>query len=51
VEGAGINPAAVRPEAIQAMQELGIDISAHRSKSLDEVQQDFDYVITVCDNK
>jgi arsenate reductase len=33
------------------MREVGIDISGHRSKSLDEfVGQDFDYVITVCDN-
>jgi len=33
------------------MRELGIDISQHRSKSIDEfVGQPFDYVITVCDN-
>lgn len=33
------------------MRELGIDISQHRSKSVDEfANQDFDYVITVCDN-
>ena len=33
------------------MQELGIDISGHRSKHVDEFQgQHFDYVITVCDN-
>jgi arsenate reductase len=41
----------VRPEAITVMQELGIDISGHRSKSVDEfASQDFDYVVTVCDN-
>jgi arsenate reductase (thioredoxin) len=33
------------------LRELGIDISGHRSKSLDECAgQDFDYVLTVCDN-
>ena len=33
------------------MREVGIDISGHRSKSADEfVGQDFDYIITVCDN-
>jgi arsenate reductase len=48
---AGIKPSQVRPEAIAVMRELGIDISGHRSKSVDEFAgQDFDYVITVCDN-
>jgi arsenate reductase len=33
------------------MREIGVDISGHRSKSADEfVGQDFDYIITVCDN-
>jgi arsenate reductase len=33
------------------MREIGIDISGHRSKSVDEFAgQPFDYVITVCDN-
>ena len=51
VESAGIEPSLVRTEAIEAMRELGIDISDHRSKSLDEfTAQPFDYVITVCDN-
>ncbi|HEY6230255.1 MAG TPA: arsenate reductase ArsC [Pyrinomonadaceae bacterium] len=51
VESAGIEPSFVRPEAIEAMRELGIDISAQRSKSIDEFSgQSFDYVITVCDN-
>jgi arsenate reductase (thioredoxin) len=50
VYSAGTRPAAVRPEAIAAMQEIGIDISGHRSKSVDEFAgRDFDYVITVCD--
>lgn len=51
VSSAGTKPTQVRPEAIVVMRELGIDISGHRSKSVDEfVGQDFDYVITVCDN-
>ena len=51
VASAGVSPTRVRPEAITAMGEVGIDISAHRSKSVDEFAgQEFDYVITVCDN-
>ena len=51
VESAGVEPSKIRTEAIEVMAELGIDISAHRSKSVDEFAgQLFDYVITVCDN-
>jgi arsenate reductase len=51
VESAGTKPGSVRPEAIAAMSELGIDISGQRSKNVDEFAgQQFDYVITVCDN-
>lgn len=51
VESAGVEPSFVRSQAIKAMKEIGIDISQHRSKSLDEFDgQAFDYVITVCDN-
>jgi arsenate reductase len=51
VESAGTKASSVRPEAIAAMRELGIDISAKRSKNVDEFEgQRFDYVITVCDN-
>ena len=51
VESAGVNPSRVRPEAVEAMREVGIDISGHRSKSADEFTgQGFDYIITVCDN-
>ncbi len=51
VESAGTKPSSVRPEAIQAMREIGIDISAHRSKSVDQFAgQEFEFVITVCDN-
>jgi len=51
VHSAGTKPGTVRPEAIAAMAELGIDISSHRSKHVDEFAgQRFDTVITVCDN-
>jgi arsenate reductase (thioredoxin) len=51
VESTGTKPSFVRPEAIAAMDELGIDISGHRSKSVKEFDgQKFDYVITVCDS-
>ena len=48
---AGVRPSRVHPRAIQVMAELGIDISHHRSKSVDELAgKQFDLVITVCDN-
>jgi len=51
VFSAGTKPSIVRPEAILVMGEIGIDISAHRSKSVDEFNAaQLDYVITVCDN-
>jgi len=51
VFSAGTKPSRVRPEAIEAMREIGIDISGHRSKSVEEFAgQQFDYVLTVCDN-
>lgn len=51
VHSAGTHPSRVNPLAIEAMNEIGIDISSHRSKSVDEfAQQQFDIVITVCDN-
>jgi arsenate reductase len=51
VFSAGTKPGFVRPEAIAVMKEIGIDISNHRSKSVDEFSgQAFDYVVTVCDD-
>lgn len=48
---AGTRPAGLNPKAVQAMAEVGIDISGQRSKSVEEFQgQPFDYVLTVCDN-
>ena len=51
VFSAGTKPAGVNALAIEAMRELGIDISAHRSKPVAEFSaQTFAMVITVCDN-
>ncbi len=51
VASAGVAPSHVRDEAIEAMREINIDISSHRSKSVDEfAREQFDYIITVCDN-
>lgn len=52
VRSAGSKPAGyVHPLAIQVMAEIGIDLSGHRSKHLDEfLQQDVETVITVCGN-
>jgi arsenate reductase len=50
VHSAGTEAAHVRPLAIAAMSELGIDIAAQESKTLDRyLDQPFDAVITVCD--
>ena len=47
---AGTQPTQVNPRAIKAMNELGIDISNHKSQSVENfLDQEFDYVITVCD--
>lgn len=47
---AGVIPSQVNPYALKVMEQLGADMSSHRSKSLDEVKDiDFDYVVTVCD--
>ena len=48
---AGTEPSTVSPYADRVMREIGIDISDHRSKSVDEfLDQDLDYVVTVCDH-
>ena len=52
VESAGSQPFKVNPLAIQAMNEISVDISSHRSKSIDDLSPRFivqlDYVITLC---
>jgi arsenate reductase len=52
VFSAGVDPAAqVRPEAVAVMRELGIDLSQHRPKHVDEFAgKTFDYALTVCDH-
>lgn len=46
---AGTEASFVNPRAIAVLKEIGIDISQHRSKNLDEfAEQDFAYVITLC---
>ena len=52
VHSAGSHPHGyVSPLAIEVMREIGIDISAHRSKSVSEFTgQHFDTLITVCDS-
>jgi arsenate reductase len=48
---AGTDPHGLNPLAVAAMAEAGIDISSHRSKSVDDVAHErFDVVVTVCDS-
>lgn len=47
---AGTRPAGLNPLAVRAMSEIGIDISHHRSKSVEEFAgHGIDWLITVCD--
>jgi arsenate reductase len=52
VYSAGTKPAEkVNQNAVQVMREVGIDISSHYPKDVEQfINQSFDYVITVCDN-
>src|SRR5918999_2735327 len=51
VVSAGTEATFVRPEAIEAMAELGVDISAQSSETLERyLGEPFDHVITVCDD-
>lgn len=46
----GTEPGEVRPLAVRAMREIGVDLSGHRSKSVDEfVNRTIDVVVTLCD--
>jgi arsenate reductase len=48
---AGIETHGLNPNAVKVMAEAGVDISTHRSKHLNELNDiRFDWVITVCDN-
>lgn len=52
IRSAGSHPAQVNPLAVEALDEIGIDISRHASKSVDDLPPEFiaglDYVITLC---
>jgi len=49
ISSAGSSPASVRPQAIQVLKEIGIDISGHRSKGLESIDAgSVDAVITLC---
>ena len=51
VFSAGVEPKGVHPKAIEAMREIGVDISSQRSKHIDELTlKEFDYIITLCDH-
>ncbi len=51
VSSAGIESHGLNPWAVRVMDEIGIDISGHRSKTLDDLDDShFDCVVTVCDN-
>ena len=46
---AGITKHELNPLAVKVMREIGIDISKHHSKTVDDLQiKEFDYVVTVC---
>ena len=49
---AGSNPSIVNPLAIEALREIDIDISHHKSKGMDEVPMDeADIVVTLCEDE
>lgn len=51
-ESAGIEPGRLNPLVVRVMQDIGIDISSHETKSVQSLidqKKTFDYVITVCD--
>lgn len=51
VASAGTHPAGLNQGAVEAMREVGVDISRHASKKVDQfLGERFDYVITVCDS-
>src|SRR3989338_8876191 len=52
IESAGSHPGKLNPYAVAVMKEIGLDISKHYSKSIDDLSPKFivglDYVITLC---
>jgi arsenate reductase len=49
VESAGTKATKIHPLAVRAMREVGVDISGQQSKSVDDVGEGWDIVVTVCD--
>ena len=49
IQSAGTRATRVHPLAVDVMREVGIDISHHESKSVDDVGEGWDVVVTVCD--
>ncbi len=51
VFSAGLEPVPINPSTVRVMEEAGISLQGHRSKTLDEFigKVQFDYLITVCD--
>lgn len=48
ISSAGSEPTRVRPQAVEVLREVGIDISGQRSKGVDEVEPPVDAVVTLC---
>lgn len=48
VSSAGSEPTSVRPQAVAALREIGIDVADHRSKGMEDVERPVDAVITLC---
>jgi arsenate reductase len=52
ITSAGNEATPLDPEAVEAMRELGIDISGHQSKKVDPFfRERFTFVITLCDRR
>jgi arsenate reductase (thioredoxin) len=50
VQSAGTKATRIHPLAVSVMRELGVDISKQTSKSVDDVGEGWDVVVTVCDS-
>ena len=51
VQSAGTQKHGMNPRAVRVMEEAGVDLSGHHSKTIEELQElQFDHVITVCDS-
>lgn len=48
VSSAGSEPTVVRPQAVEVLREIGLDISGQRSKGVDEIVPPVDLVVTLC---